>query len=171
MNGKTGSQLILDQIQDVLQQLDVASFHKPLTLFSGATLGQHFRHILEFYQCLVNGANLDLPIDYASRKRNPLIERDVAAAKDAFKALAQPISLLEEDRRVRIVSEYSCGPGEERLVVESSVGRELMYAYDHAIHHLAIIKMGLQTECPHMPVPPNLGVAPSTVKYRDAQAE
>ena len=165
MNGNFGAQLIFDQIHDVLQHLDVDTYQRPLSLFSGATLGQHFRHIFEFYECLVKGVKAG-QIDYARRVRNPLVEQDLTTAREAFRSLISPISSLEENHLIQIVSEYSSDTDEERMTVQSSVGRELMYAYDHAIHHLAIIRMGLQTECPEIQVHPNLGVAPSTVKYR-----
>ncbi len=169
MNGNTGTRLILDQIIEVLQQIDGDTYKQPLSLFSGASFGQHFRHIFEFYECLVKGSDIR-KIDYALRKRNPLVEQDVHAAMTAFHQLKEPISSLDESRQLIVVSEYSTSSNENRMLVNSSVGRELMYAYDHAIHHLAIIRMGLQTNCPQVSIPSDLGVAPSTVKYREGIA-
>ena len=50
--------------------------------------------------------------------------------------------------------------------IHSSIGRELMYAYDHAIHHLAMVKIGMNVHYPEVSINKDLGVAPSTLKYR-----
>ena len=43
--------------------------------------------------------------------------------------------------------------------------RKPMYAYDHAVHHLAMIKIGMKEACPAVRVGKNIGAAPSTVKH------
>ena len=54
--------------------------------------------------------------------------------------------------------------GEEE--VKSSFERELLYCLDHAIHHQALIKIGLkELELSHL-VSPDFGVAYSTLRYR-----
>ena len=65
-------------------------------------------------------------------------------------------------------SEFCDTADDERPVYISSMGRELQYAFDHAIHHLAIIRMGLETHFPEIPVDKDLGVAPSTLKFRNS---
>lgn len=52
----------------------------------------------------------------------------------------------------------------EAQIIESTIGREVMYAFDHAVHHMAIIKIGLIENFPDKTIDVNLGIAPSTVR-------
>ena len=155
---------MIKQIHGLLCQLDDAAYAKPVDLFKGGTLGQHFRHILDFYNCLIAGSLMG-ELDYAKRARNPLMETKIEVAKDAFKMILDKLEELSEGKRVDVITDFSIEENGERSIVVSSVGRELMYAYDHAIHHLAIIRMGIQTEFPEVELCESLGVAPSTVKH------
>lgn len=164
MNCSQGTKNMIKQINDLLSQLDDAAYAQPISLFKGGTLGQHFRHILDFYNCLVAGALMG-EVDYAKRARNPLVETRVAVAKDSFQTILDKLSTLSEDQKLKIVTDFSLEENGKPSIVLSSVGRELMYAYDHAIHHLAIIRMGIQTSFPEIELCESLGVAPSTVKH------
>jgi len=166
MNCNQGTQNMIVQISDLLCQLDNVAYAKPIPLFKGGTLGQHFRHILDFYNCLIEGALLG-QLDYAKRARNPLMETQIEVAKDSFIVLLDKAEKLDEAKRLKVLTDFSAKETEERIIVYSSVGRELMYAYDHAIHHLAIIRMGIQTAFPEVKVCESLGVAPSTVKHKE----
>ncbi len=165
MNCKDGTQEIIGQIIFLLEQLDNTTFLKPLEIFGGSTLGQHFRHIFDFYQCLLKGTAQG-EIDYASRERNPLIEQDVEAASEAFSRILPSIVRVEQDLHLIIWGDFSCDPTSVRPQLTSSFGRELMYAYDHAVHHLAMIKIGLQTAFPQIKIDKNIGIAPSTIKFQ-----
>jgi uncharacterized damage-inducible protein DinB len=159
---------MISQITELLNAMDGNDYAKPLEIFNGSTLGQHFRHILEFYHCLLSGAERGT-IDYAQREREPRIEQDPLIAKQAFQQVLHALDRLEERQALSVKADFSSENASDRPLVRSSVGRELMFAYDHAVHHLAIIKIGLQTCAPQFQMDPNLGVAPSTVKYRAGQ--
>ena len=133
-------------------------------MFNGSSIGQHFRHIYDFYECLLKGIG-DGRIDYAKRERDVRIETEPLYAKAAFQKISAQLCDLDENRNFVVLADFSSELNTERPSVESSVGRELMYAYDHAVHHLAIIKMGLKTDCPSFHVAKNIGVAPSTIKH------
>jgi hypothetical protein len=51
--------------------------------------------------------------------------------------------------------------------IRATVGRELMYAVAHAIHHYALI--AFMCGMLEVPVPVGFGVAPSTLKYHAEQ--
>lgn len=165
MNCKEGAIDMARQITLLLDSVDRGDYDKPLEIFNGATLGQHFRHILEFYQCLLQGIDQEI-VDYAKRQRDPRIEKDPISARHAFQDVLLAVNQLEEHKILAVKADFSSETTIERPIVQSSVGRELMFAYDHAVHHLAIIKIGLQVCAPQLQIDPNLGVAPSTVKYR-----
>jgi hypothetical protein len=138
-----------------------------LPVLNNSSLGQHFRHILNFYQSVIRGAETRL-IDYALRERDSLVETDPAFAQRAFKGIEIVLHRLQEDQPLQVLADFVPEPGAERPIVASSVGRELMYAYDHALHHLAIIKIGLREVFPEVLVESHIGVAPSTIKYQSA---
>lgn len=158
---------IVHQINHVLSQLSPYDYRLPLPEFEGSTLGQHFRHALEFFQCLEEGACTGL-IDYAARKRNLLYENDPRLAAEAFERFAQGLNVLDLLQPVDVRAEFN---SDLRPTYSSTLGRELLFVYDHAIHHLAIIKIGLRCHFPAVNTDVNLGVSPSTVKAREAMMQ
>ncbi len=165
MNCREGNQFIIQQITTLLDSLDNQLYTKPLDVFKDSSIGQHFRHILDFYLCLIKGIE-DGTVDYANRDRNPLAESDVHFTKQAFQNITQVITHFIETQPINVRGEFSA-QALERPELASSVGRELMFAYDHALHHLAMIKIGLQVALPEIQLDNNVGVAPSTVKHRN----
>ncbi|MDG2312138.1 MAG: hypothetical protein P8L64_07110, partial [Flavobacteriales bacterium] len=55
--------------------------------------------------------------------------------------------------------------------IDTTVERELAYCLDHAIHHLAIIKISLIESRIDLKMESNLGVASSTLRYRETCAQ
>jgi hypothetical protein len=166
MDAQQGTIMIAAQMTELLEQLDKPVFCKPLTTFHGSTIGQHFRHILEFYTCLFEGKTTAY-VDYSSRKRNNILAENPKSALATLDFICHQVQFMNEYQILQIESEFSENTeGVERPVYVSSMGRELQYAFDHAIHHLAIIRIGLEIHFPQIPVADDLGVAPSTLKYR-----
>ncbi len=168
MNPKEGTALLINQIIETLKQLDDEQYSQKLTIFGGATLGQHFRHIFDFYHCLQSGI-LNGTVNYSKRKRNPQIENHTAEAIRQFSATKQLVTHMSLFDQLAVIPDFSPQLGNHSLSFSSSVGRELMYAYDHAIHHLAIIKIGVKSQFPGLEIDPDLGIAPSTIRYRNEQ--
>lgn len=153
---------VVQQINHVLSQLDAPTYRSPLPEFDGGTLGQHFRHILEFFQCLEKAADGGT-VDYAARERNILFEENPNLTAAAFEAFAHALPRFEIGQELLVRAEFGA---QERPAYASTLGRELLFVYDHAIHHLAMIKIGLRCNCPEVKTDSNLGVSPSTVKAR-----
>ena len=166
MDAQRGTLLISDQMTELLQRLPLQVYTCPVPLFHGSTVGQHFRHILEFYTCLLEGCAAGR-VDYSSRKRNDALSENPATALAALEYLTDSFRQVDEQQLLHVQSEFSetADGGPTYL---SSLGRELQYAFDHAVHHLAIIRMGLETQFPDVPVAADLGVAPSTLRHRQA---
>lgn len=159
--------MITRRIIDLLETIDSRTYCQPLAIFNGSTLGQHFRHIFDFYHCLVRDSASGV-IDYAARERRMAVENDPQIARQAFESLLDPLPALEEGKPLTVWGDFSHHPSVERPKYQSSVGRELMFAYDHALHHLAIIRMGLQLVFPQYCPEDDLGLSPATIKYRMA---
>lgn len=165
MDPRVGTQVISEQVQDLLDLMNNENYSQPLRIFNGSSIGQHIRHIVDFYLCLINGLDAT-NINYDKRERNPEIEEDCLTAKNMMTIIGNKIQLLDIEKRVMVCSSFVADENVDLKLISSSVGRELMYAYDHAIHHLAIIKIGMQIHFPEVSISKDLGVAPSTLKYR-----
>lgn len=154
---------LTDQILHLLEVIEPENYRRPLDEFDGSSLGQHFRHILEFFQCLETGLRDGSTVDYASRARRMIYEDSPAAAAGAFDDFLFALEKIDCERVVSVRAEFG---SHDRPEYRSTAGRELMFVYDHAIHHLAMIKVGLRTNFPEVRVGKNLGVSPSTTKHR-----
>ncbi|MEO8590280.1 MAG: DinB family protein [Flavobacteriales bacterium] len=154
---------VLRKIDGILHQLTNEELSRPFALLFGSSIGQHMRHILEFYECLL--VNMEDPIfSYDRRQRNPLIGSEVVAARACA---VRSISLLKEitgDRTLRMESELPAPS--PWSVQETTLKRELAYLADHGVHHLAMIRIALGQHLPHVAVPEDLGVAASTRNHQ-----
>jgi uncharacterized damage-inducible protein DinB len=164
MQLKSTGQAILSQINDLTSQLSDAEFTASLELLNGNTIGKHVRHIVEFFELLVTGNSAGV-INYDQRKHDQLLESNTKAVRLSIDKLKTSIGSLSMDSE--IILEVSYGKtDEEKETIKSSVGRELAYNIEHAIHHMAIIKIAVQTVFPNVKLDEHFGVAYSTVRYQ-----
>lgn len=121
--------------------------------------GSHLRHIIEFYECFLDGLEF-AHIDYDARKRDVSIERspEVAAAK-----IRSIINRLETDPLLRGDAIVWVRMEASGSFLTSSIGRELQVLSSHTIHHFALIAVTLRAL--GIGVDPNFGMAPSTLRY------
>ena len=135
----------------------------------GASLGAHYRHVLDHFTCLLEGLESGR-IDYDQRRRKPEIENSRGEALFATEGLIAKFRSLPEDvfqRNCTVV--YSVGYEEsDGQAAGSNVGREVMFCVGHAIHHYAILRMLCMTMSVVLPY--EFGVAPSTLKHLEAAA-
>ena len=155
----------LEEIKSLLHQLSQEAYISPREILSKATLGQHFRHILEFYTCLENGL-ITGKVCYDERERNGLIEADLPYGINSIKKIIYFLSSINEDCSLKMKANYS-SVSKEPTLIQTSLYRELAYALDHTVHHLAIVKIALLHEKDGVKVDSNFGVAPSTIRYRE----
>ena len=154
----------LNSLVNVLQQLpDSGSYSNQCEALSNATIGQHTRHIIELYQCLLAGYPLG-KINYDARKRNALYENDTTAAIAVIKEIQQ--NLVQPDKQVNIF----CGSDDNSISIESNYYREVLYNLEHCIHHQALIKVALLT-INNISIDGSFGVAPSTLQHRQECAQ
>ncbi len=154
----------LNNLADILQQLpDQSLYTNPCEALSNATIGQHTRHIIELYQCLLAGYP-DGKINYDDRKRNPLYENDIPAALEVIKEIQK--TLEQPDKEVNIF----CGTNDDPVCIESNYYREVLYNLEHCIHHQALIKVAL-LPVKNINIADGFGVAPSTLQYRHECAQ
>jgi hypothetical protein len=129
-----------------------------------ASIGQHYRHILEHFQCLLQGANSG-EVNYDKRKRDARLETEVSFATRTTHDVMRQIELWSDatlGERCNTVSSLAYHSDSPSFIA-SNLGRELAYCIGHAIHHFAIIRL-LCSEI-NAEVPADFGYAPSTLKY------
>jgi uncharacterized damage-inducible protein DinB len=154
---------IIDQLIDLLNDIDTQVYKDALQPLHFSTVGQHVRHITEFYLCALRGYENGI-VDYDARERNILIEIDKDFTVETLEKVKDQLQALNSDRNLTLKSKFG---GDETMNIPSSFFRELTYLIEHTIHHLAIIKIGLNEVYPEIEIPKNFGVAHSTIRYQE----
>jgi len=159
---------VLRQGESLLNSLRDEDYTRKVPVVFGSTVGGHYRHCLDHFQSLLQGLDAD-EINYDHRERNPRIENDrkFALAEThrilrAFGSISAQFLDCPINVRSKVNYELDNAP-----LIGSTVGRELMYAVAHAIHHYALI--AVMCRILDVPVPRGFGVAPSTLKYHAEQ--
>lgn len=152
------------QLKELLQVMKKEDFNRKTEILSGSSIGQHIRHILEFYLLLVSGS-FSGTISYDKRQRDKRIEEEPRFAIEAINRLITGIDTLDENQLVKFEGDFTADGSADHFV-HSSVGRELVYCIEHSIHHQAIIKAGLIAMGLSTLTNENFGVAYSTIRYR-----
>ena len=160
-NCPTGIKSIIDQLRIMEAVLEGRFYAHPLPVLNHATLGQHIRHIHDFYKALAVGIRPSV-VDYNHRERNEEIELSLDTAMQRLETLRSFFSALDLNQAICILT--SEGFLEEPKEIKSTIMRELMYGYDHAIHHLALIRIGFES-VHTIQLPSYFGVARSTLSF------
>ena len=134
-----------------------------------ASIGQHYRHVLEHFQGLIKG----LPageINYDARERNARLQGEVTYASIATCDVLRALKRYTQEtlaRGCRVINTVGYSVSQPSTF-ESNVSRELAYCVGHAVHHYAIIRL----ICHEIGiiVPTEFGVAPSTLKHMTSLA-
>ena len=143
--------------QELLLKLSNKQYQYQSELLSGASIGQHLRHVIEFYDCLLNGLSQQ-KINYEKRARSLELENNRKTAINKISSIKDQLLSLELNSRLYLEI--------EDLIIDTSVQRELYYNLEHSIHHQALIKVGLKEQNIGNMVNADFGVAPSTLKYK-----
>ena len=162
-------------VKDVLQQgcifldrIDDETYGRPLEGEFAASLGAHYRHVLDHFLCLAEGIRTG-QINYDERRRNPQLESSSTCARLVTEGLIDELgSFFPEILQRACTVTYSVGYGEtEAETVSSNLAREVMFCVGHAIHHYAILRLlcaGVGVKLPY-----EFGVAPSTLKHLETE--
>lgn len=157
----TTNQQLLSDLLLVLNQLKDSQYKMPLSVFEGVSIGQHVRHIIEFYQCVIR-YNQDDIIDYDSRKRDLEIEQNLYYSRLQCEKLIEELVDFKPITFYKVVVNL---PNDSHCVIETTFDRELAYLLEHTIHHFAIIKIGISNHFSHVIFPAGFGLAYSTQKH------
>lgn len=162
----TSIEHLFSQLEDLLVQLTDEQYQKPCKVLYEASTGQHLRHVIELFTELHKGYDSGT-VNYDLRQRNLAIETNREYALDEMKSVLQ--QMVKPNKDMELQGDYATEDS-ELTMVSTNYYRELIYNFEHTIHHMALIKSGL-TELPGVLVPADFGVAMSTLKYRQSCAQ
>jgi len=125
-----------------------------------STIGAHFRHILEHYQCFF-GQLESTRFNYDERPRDSELEQDSEYAKSTISLILlqlRALDITELKSNYVVLDHYSEQP------IPTSLARELAFLHAHTVHHFALIAalargLGVET-------PVNFGVAIATLSHQ-----
>ncbi|MDE0472563.1 MAG: hypothetical protein OXH57_11555 [Ekhidna sp.] len=158
---------LLSQLDNIIAQCKKDDFSRPLDELSNATFGQHVRHTLEFFICLFDAKN-ERMVNYDSRKHDREIETDRKLARSVIDSIKDFLDRNKTDFTIAFEANYTEDEGTVQTM-KSSFHRELAYNIEHAIHHMALMKVAVNQTLSYIRLPENFGVASSTVRYRSGQ--
>ena len=157
---------LLEQLQFVIDGLTNEQYIQPIKVLSQSTIGQHTRHILEFFIELNKGYENAI-VDYDKRIRNHAIESDKYFAFTIIQQIAE--RLVKPDKDLILNVEYGTDTAHSSQVF-TNYFRELVYNMEHTVHHMALIRIGVMA-ISDMEIPAAFGVAASTLKFRKSCAQ
>ena len=165
MNLKVAASDLLDQLEGIIDQLSEEDFRTPVEILSSSSIGQHVRHTLEFFICLMDASNEGV-INYDKRKHDKFIQEDKNLARSVIKSIREFIDKVNENKQLTLEMEYGISDDEVEVNnVPTNYERELAYNIEHAVHHMALMKVGIISQFSYVEIPPYFGVASSTVRY------
>lgn len=155
---------VVRQLTDLLKQLKPNEYNQSLAVLNGSSMGQHTRHVVEFYQCLLKGLCNGV-VDYDARERNLMLENDLKFTINCLHEIENNIESIKNPNEPLLLAVSYCTYNQD--FIETNFMREMVYLVEHSIHHYALIRIGLQENFPKIFIPKNFGVAYSTVKHRE----
>lgn len=151
-------QKTLNELLELIHQLSDESYTRPCEALSNATIGEHTRHIIEMFQCLENQYE-NGSVNYDKRNRSYQIQTNTTFAITAINIILEQLS--KPNKTLTLIQCID----EEIVSIDSNYNRELLYNFEHCIHHQALIKVAL-LHYGITTVDVNFGVARSTIEYK-----
>ena len=148
----------MDDLIGLLNQLSENEYSKCCFELSGATIGEHTRHIVEMFQCLNRNYDSGI-VNYDKRERNIVTQTNVGFAIQMITDIKNSIDKENKNLELHQMIDGAA------IQIQSNYNRELLYNLEHCIHHQALIKVAvLKNE--NIVIDNDFGVARSTIEYR-----
>ncbi|MGZ2368198.1 DinB family protein [Ancylomarina sp. YFZ004] len=161
------SKEICKQLFQLCDKLDNKEYAHCSSLLMGSSIGKHMRHIIEFYDLLREGSEIG-EVNYDTRVRNVQIETEFEAAKDRLASILSWLDELTVNKNMSVYFQFNM-ENDTLKQVRSNLMRELAYNLEHAIHHMALMRIALDQQFSHINIDPNFGLAYSTIRYNKNQ--
>ncbi len=155
------AEALLRQCAGLLQHTPSQAYTTPSQILPGGTIGKHVRHLLDHIEA---AANAEEVIAYDQRARDTAVESNVLVGLGVIDRLRRRLQAFSGEalaRPVRVRFMVSADGAE--CETGSTLGRELVFATHHAVHHQAMI--GAICRELGVPVDEGFGKAPSTAAH------
>jgi uncharacterized damage-inducible protein DinB len=152
---------------ELLEGLSVERYTQKTPACFNSSAGGHLRHVIEHYLSFFQGVDTG-ELDYEARARDPLIESDPGYAGVQLEMIAGRLGQMEADRAIKVRSE-SVPAEQDTFWCDSSAARELEFLLSHTVHHYALI--GVICQLAGQTLPKDFGMAPSTLRHLQSQAD
>lgn len=156
---------VLSEVKNLLHRLNTTAFITKNSVLFGGTIGEHFRHIIEFYICFFEQKKTGV-VNYDLRNREPILEKKLTVGIKKINEVIEQIKQLEKSTNKSVFLDNCLNAEDKMNPVQTSFYRELSYCMDHCVHHQNLIKIALQEQGLLHLIDKNFGVAFSTQKYR-----
>ena len=152
---------IMNQLIGSLEVLSNEQYSRGIPTLSNSSIGHHVRHVIEMFVLLQEGLNTGI-VNYDKRNRDHTIESSKDVAIDLLQKIISTINTENKD----LVVEIGFDKNSDKVnAIPSNYFREIAYNLEHAIHHMALIKIGIR-EISDQELPFDFGIASSTVRFK-----
>jgi uncharacterized damage-inducible protein DinB len=158
----SNSKSLLNQLIDLIKTMSKDEYAAQLNVLNKSSIGQHVRHIVEFYIEFEKGYKLGT-IAYDNRIRNLEFEVNQEFVITELQNITKRLENYNLEKELLLESNHGL-THTDAVKSKTSCRREIVYVLDHAVHHLAIIKIAIQVNYSHIELNTNLGIAPSTLR-------
>jgi DNA-directed RNA polymerase subunit L len=160
---KQASNRILDQLIKLGGSMTDEQFTKKLPVLFQNSIGMHYRHIIEFYGIMLEGFRSGM-VNYDSRGHDPELENNREICLQILQQMKNRFLEPIWPDPIELAGSYSV-ESDETFTVTTNAEREIVYNIEHAIHHMAIIRIAIQHEYPDLILQEEFGYALSTLKH------
>jgi len=160
-------QSIFGQLAQSLWLLKAGEYSQPCTALSGATVGQHVRHIIELFKALEQGYGAGM-VNYEKRPRDKTIENDSILACTLLQQIGEELDRPNKSLLLEAVYDEQTSAPQQ---IPTNYQREIAYNLEHTIHHMALIRIGIRELDNLLVLPESYGTASSTLKHRQECAQ
>ncbi|MBL6658222.1 MAG: hypothetical protein ISR00_03260 [Flavobacteriales bacterium] len=153
----------LNSISVLLKKITNKDYSTPIKHLNNSTIGQHSRHIIEFYFCYLKGIE-DNHINFDSRERSMKLESNKTFCIETINSIVEKLS-TKTNNQSAIIFEYNYTfEDNQSAEMVSNTLRELLFCLDHSIHHQALIKVALIELGKEKLIDDKFGMAYSTIR-------
>lgn len=125
----------LQKLESLLSLLDNKQLCNNSVAPYYSSIGSHIRHILDFYDCILNIENNS--VNLTNRKRDETVENFTDSAINYLESIKERIKSFPFDLEKEIIVIDDLGMG--KIEIKYTFASLLAQANSHTIHHYAII--------------------------------
>ena len=157
--------ICLEQGISFLETLPADIYSRKCNAVFGSSIGGHFRHNIDHYLAFMEGFESSR-IDYDARERSDRMEENPLEASRKMAGVASFLRGIGNEDLDKSLS-IRMDDGGDCTWSKTSLRRELQFLLSHTIHHYALV-VAIATRYKVDEFPEKFGVAPSTLRYRQA---